>query len=161
MARAAVERAIFGFNVGLVASRLGHVFAGESLGKVCIECTDTPGFVVNRLLVPYVARAVARSRGSHDLTAFSTSRSYLGTAIEMLERGVASAEDIDKGMMYGAGHPMGPIHLADYVGLDICYNGAVPTSPPRLAPALTATISSSAEWLGAQERDPRTGDQRA
>lgn len=68
---------------------------GESVGKTCISCKDTPGFVVNRLLVP-----------------------YLGEAVRLLERGDASARDIDIAMKLGAGHPMGPIELADYVGLD-------------------------------------------
>ncbi|XP_055383320.1 hydroxyacyl-coenzyme A dehydrogenase, mitochondrial-like [Condylostylus longicornis] len=68
---------------------------GESMGKTCITCKDTPGFVVNRLLVPYLAEA-----------------------IRMLERGDASARDIDTAMKLGAGHPMGPIELADYIGLD-------------------------------------------
>ncbi|VEN53161.1 unnamed protein product [Callosobruchus maculatus] len=68
---------------------------GKSIGKVCITCKDTPGFVVNRLLVPYIAEA-----------------------IRMMERGDASARDIDTAMKLGAGHPMGPIELADYVGHD-------------------------------------------
>lgn len=68
---------------------------GEKLGKVCITCKDTPGFVVNRLLVPYMAESV-----------------------RMLERGDASARDIDTAMKLGAGYPMGPIELSDYVGLD-------------------------------------------
>lgn len=68
---------------------------GASIGKVCITCKDTPGFVVNRLLVPYMAEAV-----------------------RMLERGDASAKDIDTAMKLGAGYPMGPFELADYVGLD-------------------------------------------
>lgn len=65
------------------------------VGKTPIQAADTPGFVVNRLLVP-----------------------YLGEAIRMLARGDASKEDIDTGMMLGCGHPMGPITLLDYVGLD-------------------------------------------
>ena len=69
----------------------------KSVGKKPITCKDTPGFVVNRLLVP-----------------------YLSESIRLLERGVASKEDIDLGMRLGAGHPMGPIHLGDYVGLDTC-----------------------------------------
>lgn len=68
---------------------------GHRLGKTCITCKDTPGFVVNRLLVPNIAEAV-----------------------RMLERGDASAKDIDIAMKLGAGYPMGPLELSDYVGLD-------------------------------------------
>ncbi len=68
---------------------------GEAMGKTCVDCKDTPGFIVNRLLVPYLVEA-----------------------IRMLERGDASAEDIDLAMKLGAGYPMGPLALADYVGLD-------------------------------------------
>ncbi|KAG7312510.1 hypothetical protein JYU34_002031 [Plutella xylostella] len=68
---------------------------GKEVGKTCITCKDTPGFVVNRLLVPYVAEA-----------------------IRLYERGDASARDIDIAMKLGAGYPMGPLELADYVGLD-------------------------------------------
>lgn len=68
---------------------------GESCGKTPITCKDTPGFVVNRLLVPYMTQS-----------------------LQMLERGDASAEDIDTAMKLGCGHPMGPIELTDYVGLD-------------------------------------------
>jgi 3-hydroxyacyl-CoA dehydrogenase len=68
---------------------------GKNMKKVTVDCKDTPGFVVNRLLVP-----------------------YLMEAIRMLERGDASAKDIDTAMKLGAGHPMGPFELADYVGLD-------------------------------------------
>lgn len=72
---------------------------GEQLGKSCITCKDTPGFVVNRLLVP-----------------------YMGEAFRLLDRGDASARDIDTAMKLGAGYPMGPIELADYVGLDTTFN---------------------------------------
>nr|CAD7460717.1 unnamed protein product [Timema tahoe] len=68
---------------------------GQALGKTTITCKDTPGFVVNRLLVPNLAEAV-----------------------RMLERGDATARDIDTAMKLGAGHPMGPFELADYVGND-------------------------------------------
>ncbi|KAG8190785.1 hypothetical protein JTE90_005821 [Oedothorax gibbosus] len=68
---------------------------GKNLGKQTITCKDTPGFVVNRLLVP-----------------------YMGEAMRMLERGDATAKDIDIAMKLGAGYPMGPFELMDYVGLD-------------------------------------------
>lgn len=68
---------------------------GKAMGKSTVECKDTPGFIVNRLLVPYMMEAV-----------------------RMLERGDASARDIDTAMKLGAGYPMGPFELADYVGLD-------------------------------------------
>jgi 3-hydroxybutyryl-CoA dehydrogenase len=71
---------------------------GEKLGKVVVSCRDTPGFVVNRLLVP-----------------------YLLDAIRALESGVATKEDIDTGMKLGCGHPMGPLELTDFVGLDTTY----------------------------------------
>lgn len=71
---------------------------GKSLGKEPIACKDNSGFVVNLLLVP-----------------------YLLDAIRAVENGVASVEDIDKGMVLGCGHPMGPLALLDFVGLDTTY----------------------------------------
>lgn len=71
---------------------------GKEIGKVTITCKDTPGFVVNRLLVPFMSEA-----------------------FKMLERGDATARDIDTAMKLGAGHPMGPFELADYVGHDTTY----------------------------------------
>ncbi|WP_456696147.1 3-hydroxybutyryl-CoA dehydrogenase [Aeromicrobium sp. P5_D10] len=67
----------------------------EALGKKPIDATDRAGFVVNSLLVP-----------------------YLLSAIRMYEAGYASAEDIDRGMVLGCGHPMGPLALSDLIGLD-------------------------------------------
>ncbi len=67
----------------------------EACGKTVVMAKDRPGFIVNALLVP-----------------------YLLDAIRMLESGAASREDIDSGMMMGCGHPMGPLTLNDFIGLD-------------------------------------------
>ena len=75
----------------------GKAFA-EKLGKVVVSCGDSPGFVVNRLLVPYLLDAI---------------RAY--------EAGVATREDIDTGMKLGCAHPMGPLELTDFIGLDTIY----------------------------------------
>jgi 3-hydroxyacyl-CoA dehydrogenase len=68
---------------------------GDELGKTTVAARDNRGFIVNRLLVPYMLDAI---------------RAY--------EQGVGSVEDIDTAMMAGASHPMGPLTLADFVGLD-------------------------------------------
>ena len=70
-------------------------FAADALGKEPIVAPDRAGFTVNALLIP-----------------------YLLAAIRMFEQGLASAEDIDKGMVKGCAHPMGPLALADLIGLD-------------------------------------------
>jgi 3-hydroxybutyryl-CoA dehydrogenase len=70
----------------------------ESLGKEPITAPDRPGFIVNRLLVP-----------------------YLLDAIRAHENGLGTVEDIDKGMKLGCGYPMGPFTLLDFVGLDTTY----------------------------------------
>ena len=72
-------------------------FATDTLGKRVVPAPDRAGFVVNKLLVPYICQA-----------------------IEMYESGHASASDIDDAMKLGAGHPMGPLTLADLIGLDVC-----------------------------------------
>jgi 3-hydroxybutyryl-CoA dehydrogenase len=69
----------------------------EKLGKVPIQVMEAPGFVVNRMLVPLINEAA-----------------FIYT------EGIASAEDIDTAMRLGAGHPLGPLALADMIGLDVC-----------------------------------------
>jgi 3-hydroxybutyryl-CoA dehydrogenase len=71
---------------------------GAKLGKTAVRAHDSTGFIVNRLLVP-----------------------YLLDAIRALEEGVGSIEDIDNSMKLGCGHPMGPLTLLDFVGLDTTY----------------------------------------
>ncbi len=70
-------------------------FADQVLGKQVVRCTDRSGFVVNFLLVP-----------------------YLLSAIRMVEAGVATIEDVDKAVVAGLSHPMGPLRLSDLIGLD-------------------------------------------
>jgi 3-hydroxybutyryl-CoA dehydrogenase len=69
-----------------------------AIGKTSIRTKDRSGFIVNMLLVP-----------------------YLMAAVRMYEDGFASREDIDQGMKLGAGHPMGPLTLCDFIGLDVLY----------------------------------------
>jgi len=68
-----------------------------AIAKEPVEVAEAPGFVVNRILVPMINEAVG-----------------------ILAEGIASAEDIDKSMMLGANHPMGPLALGDLIGLDVC-----------------------------------------
>lgn len=100
-----------------------------SLGKTAIVAKDTPAFIVNRLLVPYIVDAV---------------RAY--------EQGLASKEDIDTGMKLGCGHPMGPLELADFVGLDVCLWVAEvmyrELNEPRFAPPPLLRRMVSAGYLG-------------
>lgn len=86
-------------------------FAEGTLGKDVIEASDRAGFTVNALLIP-----------------------YLLSAVRMYEQGLASAEDIDTGMVRGCGHPMGPLRLSDLIGLD--------------------TVMSVAETLHREHREP-------
>ena len=73
-----------------------RALAGE-LGKQVIVSADRPGFIVNRILMP-----------------------FLGEAMRAFEQGVGTAEDIDTGARVGLNHPMGPLELADFIGLDVC-----------------------------------------
>jgi len=69
----------------------------ETLGKTAVQVEESPGFVVNRLLIPMINEAIG-----------------------ILADGVAKAEDIDEAMKLGANHPMGPLALGDLIGLDVC-----------------------------------------
>ncbi len=69
----------------------------KRLGKVPVEVNDYPGFVANRILMPMI-----------------------NESIETLFQGVAGVQEIDTVMMLGMAHPMGPLHLADFIGLDVC-----------------------------------------
>ena len=69
----------------------------EKIGKEPVEVAEAPGFVVNRILIPMINEAFG-----------------------IMAEGIASPEDIDKAMMLGANHPMGPLALGDLVGLDVC-----------------------------------------
>lgn len=74
------------------------VFAlAKQLGKDPVEVNEAPGFVVNKIMIPYINEAIG-----------------------LVETGVASVEDIDKAMKLGGNHPMGPLELGDFIGLDVC-----------------------------------------
>lgn len=101
----------------------------EHLGKQVVQCEDEPGFVVNRILLPMINEAVF-----------------------VLGQGTANIADIDKGCRLGLNHPMGPLELADFVGLDTCldivrvlYN-STGDSKYRPAPLLMKYVEAG--WLG-------------
>ena len=71
----------------------------RKLGKTPVEVEEAPGFIVNRVLIPFI-----------------------NEGIEILSAGLASAEDIDTAIKFGANHPMGPLELGDLIGLDVCLN---------------------------------------
>ncbi|MBO0477722.1 3-hydroxybutyryl-CoA dehydrogenase [Vagococcus sp. DIV0080] len=105
------------------------VEVSESIRKVSIDIKDSPGFAVNRILIPMI-----------------------NEAIFVLDEGVATAEEIDQSMMLGANHPMGPLALADYIGLDtvlaimnVLYDGF---KDPKYRPALLLKKYVEAGWLG-------------
>ena len=101
----------------------------KSIGKTAIVAKDTPGFVVNRQLEPFI-----------------------NNAIRMLENGVATREDIDAGVKLGLNHPIGPLQLADFIGLDTVYFGAVDMydkfKEPQYAPPVLLAKMVAAGWLG-------------
>jgi 3-hydroxybutyryl-CoA dehydrogenase len=101
----------------------------EQLGKVPVECNDSPGFVSNRVLMPMI-----------------------NEAIYALYEGVATREAIDEIMKLGMNHPMGPLTLADFIGLDVClailnvlYEGL---GDPKYRPCPLLKKYVDAGWLG-------------
>jgi len=102
---------------------------GESLGKTIIVAPDIPGFIINRLQIPFRL-----------------------DAIRMLEAGIATKEDIDAGVTLGLGHPMGQFVLQDLVGLDVTYAVAnalyEETKDPKFAPPTLMKKMIAAGWLG-------------
>lgn len=102
---------------------------GRSLGKQIVHANDAPGFIVNRVLMPMINEAVFA-----------------------LGEGVATMQDIDTGCRLGLNHPMGPITLADFIGLDTCleiirvlYTG---TGDPKFRPAPLLVKYVEAGWTG-------------
>ncbi|MFJ9543929.1 3-hydroxybutyryl-CoA dehydrogenase [Streptomyces sp. NPDC101225] len=112
-----------------IASERLRAFVAETLDRHVIVSRDRAGFIVNSLLIPYVV-----------------------AAIRMYESGFATAEDIDEGMIQGCAHPMGPLRLADHIGLDTTL--AVAESlyaefrEPHLAPPALLSRMVQAGYLG-------------
>ncbi len=102
---------------------------GKSIGKTTIIAKDTPGFIVNYLLIPYVL-----------------------DAIRMYEADIATKEDIDTGITFGLNHPMGPLALADLIGLDtilfIADATYEQTRDPKWAVPTLLRRMTTAGWLG-------------
>ena len=101
----------------------------EALGKTCVDAKDYPGFIINRILLPMI-----------------------NEAFYALMEGVASAEDIDAGMKLGTNQPMGPLTLADFIGLDTCLSimevlhEGLGDSKYRPCPLLRQYVDAG--WLG-------------
>jgi 3-hydroxybutyryl-CoA dehydrogenase len=104
-------------------------FIAEKMGKIFVEAKDMPGFVVNRILMPMI-----------------------NEAITVLNEGIAKPKDIDTAMQLGTNQPMGPLTLADFIGLDTClsimevlYHGLGDTKY-RPSPLLRQYVAAG--WLG-------------
>ncbi|HWZ59423.1 MAG TPA: 3-hydroxyacyl-CoA dehydrogenase family protein [Gemmatimonadaceae bacterium] len=121
-------------TVGTTDATMDTVLAfAAQLGKTAVVAKDTSGFIVNRLLVPYMLDAV-----------------------RAIEQGVGSTTDIDLAMHLGTGHPMGPLTLLDFVGLDTTYRIAeimfTEYRDPRFAPPPLLKRMVLVGWLGRKSR---------
>jgi 3-hydroxybutyryl-CoA dehydrogenase len=105
-----------------------YAFGGQ-IGKTPIRCHDTPGFVVNRVLIP-----------------------LLNDCVRVLDEARVTPEDLDTGMRNGAGWPMGPCTLVDLVGIDVHVHASEAlyekTREPRMAPPLRLVAMRNAGLLG-------------
>ena len=118
---------------GLATSDATHaavVAVAQAMGKTVVDSRDMPGFIVNRVLMPYI-----------------------NEAFYVLHEGIASAEDIDAAMKLGTNVPMGPLTLADFIGLDTClaimevlHHGFGGDSKYRPCPLLRKHVEAG--WLG-------------
>jgi 3-hydroxybutyryl-CoA dehydrogenase len=101
----------------------------RSIGKTVVIAKDTPGFIVNRLSIPFALNA-----------------------IRMLEAGIATREDIDAAVNLGLNHPMGPLALADFLGIDTLYYAASDMyekfKEPQYAPPILLQKMIAAGWYG-------------
>ena len=106
---------------------------GQSVGKTVVTAPDIPGFIVNRLLMPFLLEAV-----------------------RLLESGMATKEDIDQAIVLGLNHPMGPLRLSDFVGLDtayfICNAMYEDLKDPRFAPPVLLRKKVAAGQFGRKSR---------
>jgi 3-hydroxybutyryl-CoA dehydrogenase len=112
-----------------IVARVISQHLGERLGKQVIVSADRPGFIVNRILMPFLAESM---------------RAY--------EEGLGTADDIDAGARVGLNHPMGPLELADFIGLDTCLSvmqvlhDGLADSKYRPCPLLVKYVEAG--WLG-------------
>ena len=125
---------VVGLQTNKKTIEIGHHF-GKSLAKEVIETKDTPGFIVNYLLIP-----------------------YLLDAVRLVESEVATKEDIDTGMILGCEHPLGPLKLLDFIGLDTtlyiadvllkAFNSDRYSAPPLLRKMVAAGITGRKSGQG-------------
>ena len=111
------------------------VSLAEKLGKTPVVVNDYPGFVANRILLPMINEAVYA-----------------------LQEGVAERDAIDTIMKLGMGHPMGPLQLADLIGLDVClvhHGGAAPGSGGQQVPPLPAAAQDGRRRAPRPQERPR------